>query len=113
MTLHAPALRQPTPVEHTLGVAAVGLIDVITAMSNAIAAGSRARHRLRPTLAGSSHRQPAGPGTPCSAPGSWANSATTHTGSRHLAHVEETFGFLDGDQDGSIAGGCRGRGTRG
>jgi hypothetical protein len=30
----------------------------------------------------------------------------------HLAHVEETFGFLDGDQDGSIAGGCRGRGTR-
>lgn len=31
----------------------------------------------------------------------------------HLAHVEETFGFLDGDQAGSIAGGCRGRGTRG
>jgi hypothetical protein len=31
----------------------------------------------------------------------------------HLAHVEETFGFLDGDQDGSVAGGCRGRGTRG
>ena len=68
-TLHAPALRQPTPVEHTLGVAAVGPIDVITAMSNAIAAGSRARHRVRPTSAGSSHRQPAGPGTRARRPG--------------------------------------------
>lgn len=36
--LRASALRQPTPVENAFGVAAVGLIDVITAMSNAIAA---------------------------------------------------------------------------
>ena len=38
MTLRAPALRQPVAVERALGVAAVGLIDVITAMSDAIAA---------------------------------------------------------------------------
>lgn len=37
-TLRAPALRQPVAVEHALGIAAVGLIDVITAMSDAIAA---------------------------------------------------------------------------
>ena len=37
-TLRAPALRQPAPIEHALGVAAVGLIDVITAMSDAITA---------------------------------------------------------------------------
>ncbi|MPY81678.1 MAG: transposase, partial [Actinophytocola sp.] len=37
-TLRAEALRQPAPVEHALGVAAVGLIDTITAMSDAIIA---------------------------------------------------------------------------
>jgi transposase len=37
-TLRAAALRQPAPVEHALGVAALGLIEVITAMSQAIAA---------------------------------------------------------------------------
>jgi transposase len=37
-TLCEPALRQPTPVEHALGIAAAGLIDTITAMSNAITA---------------------------------------------------------------------------
>ncbi|MFZ0118873.1 MAG: transposase [Pseudonocardiaceae bacterium] len=37
-TLRAAALRQPAPVEHALGVAALGLIKVITAMSEAIAA---------------------------------------------------------------------------
>jgi hypothetical protein len=37
-TLCAEALRQPTPVEHALGVAALGLIEVITVMSEAIAA---------------------------------------------------------------------------
>jgi transposase len=37
-TLRAPALRQPAPVEHALGVAALGLIEAITAMSDAIAA---------------------------------------------------------------------------
>ena len=37
-TLRAPALRQPEAVEHALGVAAVGLIEVITAMSTAIEA---------------------------------------------------------------------------
>ena len=37
-TLCAAALRQPAPVEHALGVAALGLIEVITAMSEAIAA---------------------------------------------------------------------------
>jgi transposase len=35
-TLRAAALRQPTAVEHALGVAAVGLINIITAMSDAI-----------------------------------------------------------------------------
>jgi hypothetical protein len=29
-TLRAPALRQPAPVEHALGVAAIGLIETIT-----------------------------------------------------------------------------------
>jgi hypothetical protein len=37
-TLRAEALRQPGPVEHALGVAAIGLIETITAMSDAIAA---------------------------------------------------------------------------
>lgn len=37
-TLRSDALRLPAPVEHALGVAAVGLIDTITAMSDAIAA---------------------------------------------------------------------------
>ena len=37
-TLRAEALRQPTPVEHALGVAALGLIEVITVMSEAITA---------------------------------------------------------------------------
>jgi hypothetical protein len=37
-TLRAEALRQPAPVEHALGVAAIGLIETITAMSDAIAA---------------------------------------------------------------------------
>jgi hypothetical protein len=37
-TLCAEALRQPGPVEHALGVAAIGLIETITAMSDAIAA---------------------------------------------------------------------------
>lgn len=37
-TLRAPALRQPASVEQALGVAAVGLIEVITAMSAAITA---------------------------------------------------------------------------
>ena len=37
-TLRAAALRQPAPVEHALGVAALGLIEVIIAMSEAIAA---------------------------------------------------------------------------
>jgi transposase len=37
-TLRAPALRQPPPVEHALGAAATGLIDIIDAMSRAIAA---------------------------------------------------------------------------
>ena len=37
-TLRAPALRQPAPIEHALGVAALGLIEAITAMSDAIAA---------------------------------------------------------------------------
>jgi transposase len=36
--LRAPALRQPLPVEHAMGVAAAGLIDIISAMSRAIAA---------------------------------------------------------------------------
>lgn len=40
-TLRAPALRQPTPVEHALGVAATGLIEIITAMSSAIHALER------------------------------------------------------------------------
>ena len=40
-TLQAPALRQPTPVEHALGVAATGLIEIITAMSSAIHALER------------------------------------------------------------------------
>jgi transposase len=35
-TLRAPALRQQPPVEHALGVAAMGLIDVLAAMSRAI-----------------------------------------------------------------------------
>ena len=35
-TLRAPALRQPATVEHALGVAATGLIEIITAMSSAI-----------------------------------------------------------------------------
>ncbi len=35
-TLRAPALRQPGPVEHALGVAAAGLIGIISAMSRAI-----------------------------------------------------------------------------
>jgi len=33
-----PALRQPAPVEHALGVATLGLIEAITAISDAIAA---------------------------------------------------------------------------
>jgi transposase len=37
-TLRAPALRQPASVEQALGVAVVGLIEVITAMSAAITA---------------------------------------------------------------------------
>ncbi|MDQ3906521.1 MAG: hypothetical protein M3300_14100, partial [Actinomycetota bacterium] len=37
-TLRAPALPQPAPVEHALGVAALGLIEAITAISDAIAA---------------------------------------------------------------------------
>jgi transposase len=38
-TLRAEALRQPAPVEHALGVAAIGLIETITAISSdAIAA---------------------------------------------------------------------------
>ncbi|HEV7831336.1 MAG TPA: transposase, partial [Pseudonocardiaceae bacterium] len=37
-TLRAEALRQPAPVEHALGVAAIGLIETITAISDAIAA---------------------------------------------------------------------------
>ncbi|MGH3096054.1 MAG: IS110 family transposase [Streptosporangiales bacterium] len=37
-TLRADALRQPTAVEHALGVAAVGLLKVITATSDAITA---------------------------------------------------------------------------
>jgi transposase len=36
-TLRATARRQPAPVEHALGVAALGLIEMITAMSEAIA----------------------------------------------------------------------------
>jgi len=35
-TLRAAALRQPAPVEHALGIAAVGLIETITAISDAI-----------------------------------------------------------------------------
>lgn len=38
ITLQASALRQPAPVERALGIAAVGLIDTITAMSTAIEA---------------------------------------------------------------------------
>ncbi len=37
-TLRAAALRQPAPVEHALGVATLGLVNIITAMSDAIAA---------------------------------------------------------------------------
>jgi transposase len=37
-TLRAPGLRQPTPVKHALGIAAIGLIETITAMSDAITA---------------------------------------------------------------------------
>jgi transposase len=37
-TLRAEALRQPAPVEHALGVAPIGLIETITAISDAIAA---------------------------------------------------------------------------
>jgi transposase len=37
-TLRAAALRHRAPVEHALGVATLGLINVITAMSDAIAA---------------------------------------------------------------------------
>src|SRR5689334_14280008 len=40
-TLRAPALRQPTPVEHALGLAATGLIEIITAMSSAVHALER------------------------------------------------------------------------
>jgi transposase len=35
-TLGAAALRQPAPIEHALGIAAVGLIETITAISDAI-----------------------------------------------------------------------------
>jgi transposase len=35
-TLRAPALRHPSPVEHALGVAAAGLLEIIGAMSRAI-----------------------------------------------------------------------------
>ena len=37
-TLRAEALRQPAPVEHAQGVAPIGLIKTITAISDAIAA---------------------------------------------------------------------------
>jgi transposase len=40
-TLRAPALRQTLTTEHALGVAATGLIDIITAMSSAIDALER------------------------------------------------------------------------